>query len=263
MARILAWIAWGLILVACSPGPAPAQIHWIGRFEAVTGALSFTVSDPSAPDDSPLEIRLAELDTPVPDQTRAVLGDRLSGHRVGVAQGEGSADRYGRRLAHVYLLPDDAPSDVEPVWLQAWLVEAGAARVLSHADNRIETPRLLALEADARSQGRGLWADPALSVRDTHPDGLAQHVGSVQLVEGRVLEATRLRSGRIYLNFGADYRTDFTVMIEAADEPAFQAAGLDPVALETRRIRVRGWLEDQTGPMIRIDHPERIEILAD
>ena len=119
------------------------------------------------------------------------------------------------------------------------------------------------LEGFARDQRRGLWADPAHAVRDTHPDALAQDIGSVQLVEGRVLEATQLRSGRIYLNFGADYRTDFTVMIEADDAPAFIEAGLGPDALETRRIRVRGWIEDENGPMIRIDHPERIEVLVD
>ena len=52
-------------------------------------------------------------------------------------------------------------------------------------------------------------------------------------------------------------------MISAEDEPVFLAAGLDPVALESYRIRVRGWVEDENGPMIRIDHPERIEILED
>ncbi len=263
MARILVLIVWGLFSVACSPGSAPAQILWIGRVDSITGPLSFTVIDPSGSADSRIEIRLAELDAPLPGRAEAVLADRLAGQEVGWIEGTEVEDRYGRRIAHIYLRPPGREAAGDRVWLQAELVSAGAARVLSHADNRHDTARLLALEAEARSARRGLWSEADHSVRDTHPDALAQHVGSVQLVEGRVLEATRLRSGRVYLNFGADYRTDFTIMIDAEDEPAFLSAGLDPVSLETRRIRVRGWVEDENGPMIRIDHPERIELLDD
>ena len=82
-------------------------------------------------------------------------------------------------------------------------------------------------------------------------------------MEGRIIEATRLRSGRTYLNFGTDYRTDFTVMFDAEDEALFDAAGITAETLETRRVRVRGWIEDENGPMIRIDHPDRIELLDD
>mgnify|MGYP003650444725 CR=1 FL=1 len=122
---------------------------------------------------------------------------------------------------------------------------------------------MLTLEAEARAGGVGLWADPAFQVRDTDPDRLAQDIGTVQLVEGRVLEVTRLRSGRTYVNFGLDYRTDFTVLIEADDEAAFEAADQTLADLAGQRIRVRGWLEAENGPMMRIDHPERIEWLGD
>lgn len=263
MARILALIVWGFSLAACSPSSAPAQIHWIGPADSLTGPLTFIVSDPSGPPDSQIELRLAELDTPLPGLTGAALERLLDGQEVGWQPGSEVEDRYGRRIVHVYLRPTGRQGPAEPVWLQAELVRAGAARVLSHADNRQDTAALLALEAEARSAQAGLWDEPGQAVRDTHPDALAQDIGSVQLVEGRVVEATRLRSGRVYLNFGADYRTDFTVMISAEDEPVFLAAGLDPVALESYRIRVRGWVEDENGPMIRIDHPERIEILED
>ena len=261
MARILALIVWGLSIVACSPGSAPAEILWIGRVDSITGPLSFIITDPSGGPDSRIEVRLAELDAPVADAAETALARLLDGQEVGWLAGTGVEDRYGRRLAHVYVRQADGEG--EGLWLQAELVASGAARVITHADNRYETARLLALEADARESRRGIWQAVEAAVRDTHPDGLAQHVGSVQLVEGRVVEATRLRSGRVYLNFGADYRTDFTVMIAAEDEPAFLSAGLDPLSLETRRIRVRGWVEDENGPMIRIDHPERIEILGD
>jgi len=210
-------------------------------------------------DGGTLEVRLAELDAPDPARSRDALAALTEGRTARLSYAGQARDRYRRALAQVHVNGEDG----REIWLQARLVETGAARVLSHADNRTAARDLLVLEGHARAAGRGLWSDPAHAVRDTHPDALAQDVGSVQIVEGRVLEATQLRSGRIYLNFGADYRTDFTVMIEAEDAPAFDAAGLTPEALETRRIRVRGWVEDENGPMIRIDHPERIEMLED
>jgi endonuclease YncB( thermonuclease family) len=225
-----------------------------GRIDGVSGALSVTLST----DESPLEVRLAGLDAPDEALARAALETQAAGRRARLAYAGQSRDRYGRALAHVYLVAGEGER-----WLQADLVSAGAARVLSHADNRTATAELLRLEGEARAAGRGLWADRRHAVRDTHPDGLAQDIGSVQLVEGRIVEATQLRSGRIYLNFGTDYRTDFTVMIAAADAPLFDEAGLTAAMLATRRVRVRGWIEDENGPMIRIDHPERLEVLED
>jgi hypothetical protein len=128
-------------------------------------------------------------------------------------------------------------------------------------DNHAATAHLLALEAEARGASLGLWAHEDHAVRDVHPDGLAQHYASVQLVEGRVIRAAETRSGRTYLNFGADYRTDFTVLIEAEDRPAFEP--LDLVGLEGRRLRVWGWLREENGPMIRLEHPARLEVLEE
>ena len=266
------------LLVTCSLEADPYRPGERGEVTAIAGALTLTLAlaedaAAGAERDQPaeragaeaadpagtLDVRLAELDAPDPARSRAALETLAEGKIVRLSYAGQTRDRYRRALAHVHVIAADGGE----TWLQARLVETGAARVLSHADNRAAARDLLVLEGHARAAGRGLWSDPAHAVRDTHPDALAQDIGSVQLVEGRVIEATQLRSGRIYLNFGADYRTDFTVMIEAEDAPAFDAAGLTPAALETRRIRVRGWIEDENGPMIRIDHPERIELLED
>ncbi|MEA1942377.1 MAG: thermonuclease family protein [Pseudomonadota bacterium] len=257
------------LLAACSLEADPYRPGERGEVTAIAGALTLTLAPapdaaaaPDAERDEPagtLDVRLAELDAPDPARSRAALEMLAEGKTVRLSYAGQTRDRYRRALAQVHVIAADG----RETWLQARLVETGAARVLSHADNRAAARDLLVLEGHARAAGRGLWSDPAHAVRDTHPDALAQDIGSVQLVEGRVIEATQLRSGRIYLNFGADYRTDFTVMIEAEDASAFDAAGLTPAALETRRIRVRGWIEDENGPMIRIDHPERIELLAD
>lgn len=247
-------VALALLTAACSLQAEEFEAGESGRIEAVSGPLSLTMTA----GETVLEVRLAELEAPDEALARDALETLAAGRPARLAYAGQSRDRYERALAHVYLAAEDGEA-----WLQAELVSAGAARVLSHADNRTATAMLLERETAARAARRGLWADPRHAVRDTHPDALAQDIGSVQLVEGRILEATQLRSGRIYLNFGADYRTDFTVMIAAEHADLFAQAGLTADRLATRRVRVRGWIEDENGPMIRIDHPERLEMLED
>ncbi len=231
-----------------------------GRFVGMAGALTLQLETP----DGVLEVRLAEIDTPVPDVTEAWLADWLAGQTLALTYSGLRRDRYDRALAHVSASamsagPDAGPT--APVWVQARLVAAGLARVMSHADNQAHAAVLLRLEAGAREARRGLWRGPEHGIRDTNPDARAQDIGSVQLVQGRVTDAVQLDSGRVYLNFGSDYRSDFTVRIDASDSSAFVAANLGPEDLLGRRVRVRGWLVEENGPMIRLDHTARLEVL--
>lgn len=57
----------------------------------------------------------------------------------------------------------------------------------------------------------------------------------LQLVEGRVVDAER-RGDWWYLNFGQDWRRDFTVTIGKQALPAFAATGTEPYALKGRTI---------------------------
>ncbi|RKQ89495.1 thermonuclease family protein [Maricaulis maris] len=239
-----------------------------GAFIDMAGALTVRIETP----DGPLEVRLAEIDTPVPTAAQAWLADRLAGREVSLVYSGARRDRYDRALAQLVLadvaVPDGAASANVDVpeggdWLQYRLVEAGLARVMTHADNQAHATPLLAAEAAARAADRGLWADPDHRIRDTHPDARAQDVGTAQIIEGRVLDAVQLNSGRIYLNFGRDYRSDFTIRIDAGDAGAFEAAGLTPERLEGQRVRVRGWLIDENGPMIQLDHPARLELIGE
>jgi hypothetical protein len=86
---------------------------------------------------------------------------------------------------------------------------------------------------------------------------LLDAVETFQLVEGRVREVSEV-GRRIYLNFGGDWRKDFTLTIEAGDRSRFAD---DLSGLEGRQVRVRGWLRDFNGPAIRLTHPEQLEVL--
>jgi hypothetical protein len=112
------------------------------------------------------------------------------------------------------------------------------------------------------SSGRGLWSSWAYSVQDgSDAKGLGRLTQSYQLVEGT---AHAVGEGRkfIYLNFSEDWRHDFTITIRSKDLAAFEAAGLDLEQLARRRIRVRGWIEWQNGPIIVATRPEPLEVLT-
>ena len=187
---------------------------------------------------------------PLADEAKAALGALALGRTVELRFGGRRGDRHGRVLAH--LVRDDG------LWLQGELLRRGLARVYSFADNRALVADMLALERDARGAGRGIWAEPYYGVRD--PQEAGRHIGTFQLVEGSALDVAVVR-GRAYINFGADWRSDFTATLAPAVVRAFAAESLDPARYEGRRLRIRGWLKSFNGPMIEITHPEQIEVL--
>lgn len=170
---------------------------------------------------------------------------------VGIAFDERGTDRHADVLAYVQL---DGPRG----WLQARLVGDGFARVHTHADTRKCAGALLTLEDRARKEKRGLWANPFYRIRQAAK--LDDDVGTFQIVEGTIVGAVE-RRGRIFLNFGPDYRTDFTVTVSPRDARRIAKDGTDPLAWKAKRVRIRGWVSLLNGPEIELTHPEQIEIL--
>ena len=188
---------------------------------------------------------------PLADRAKAVLEELSLGRRVTLSYGGRRVDRYGRQLAHLHR--DDG------LWLQGEMLRRGLARVYSFADNRALVAEMLALERAARARRRGIWDDPFYAERSAEPVH-ALPLESFELVVGRVVDVAVVR-GRAYLNFGADWRSDFTVSAAPAVRRLFERDGPDLAALEGRTIRVRGWLKWRNGPMIELTHPEQIEVL--
>jgi hypothetical protein len=63
------------------------------------------------------------------------------------------------------------------------------------------------------------------------------------------------------LNFGTDWRRDFTVTIDPIDMRNFRATGVDPKSYAGQTIRVRGWVQLHNGPEIEVANPQGIEVL--
>ncbi len=194
---------------------------------------------------------------PLAEEAKAALSKLTLGREVGLAYGGRQSDRHGRALAHLYLLDGAGEAGI---WVQGALLEAGMARVYSFADNRALVAEMLARERQARANRRGIWADPFYGVRT--PGRVERHAGSFQLVEGIVLQAAKVK-GRIYLNFGEDWKSDFTITLAPAIRRVFEAEGIDPLGYGGKRVRVRGWIKSFNGPMIEASHPEQIEVIEE
>ena len=184
----------------------------------------------------------------------AVLGELTRNGDATLAAGPPKEDRYGRLRAQVFF----RLADPEP-WLQAAMLRRGLARVNIAPDRRECASALYAVEREARAARAGIWALSAYAVRT--PETLGHDTGTFQIVEGDVKSA-EVRGGRAYLNFGSDWRSDFTVTISSDDMAIFRRAGVDPRSYAALRVRVRGWIESLDGPEIEIATPDAIEVLG-
>jgi micrococcal nuclease len=195
---------------------------------------------------------------PFVEEAKARLESLALGKPVELGFAGRRSDRHGNLLAQVFV-----PTGGGRLWLQQELVAGGMARVYSFPDNRACVDELLAREAEARSERRGLWTASAYRIVGALDlERLGRLIHTYQLVEGRVV-AVGEGAGRIYLNFEADWRRDFTVSVERKQASRFAASGIDLKALTGRRLRVRGTLAWRNGPMIEASHPEQIELLPE
>ena len=165
-------------------------------------------------------------------------------------------DRYGRVLAQLYVKRDGAET-----WVQRHLVAEGYARAYALPGNAGCVPELMQAEDDARRARRGLWRGDTFSIFDaSNVSGLLRLVGRFVVVEGRVASVTRTRR-YTYLNFGSDWREDFTVSLATRIVDRAEGGADRLTALEGRRIRARGWIERRNGPAIEAGGIDEIEIL--
>ena len=159
-------------------------------------------------------------------------------------------DRYDRVRGQIF--------NADGTWLQLELLKKGLARVELSPDRGECNRELYAAEFEAQKAKLGLWAEPAYATRS--PDQLSGDTGTFQIVIGRVLNAVA-ENGAVYLNFGPDWQTDFTVILGADDVQRFKTMGVDPLNYEGKLIRVRGVVQAANGPAIAVGNPKQIELL--
>lgn len=221
----------------CSGTPAKP-----GTVAAVQDGRTLTLTDGR-------EVRLAGIESAADG---VALRELVAGRELRLD--EKSEDRYGRLVAFAY-------RDAETEPLQIALLTAGQARVSARPGAKACADALLAAEKGARTARRGLWADPNFApLRSENLTMISAARGHFALIEGRVL-SVRESGATIYVNFGRRWTRDFSVIIPKRARSRFAAAGIDIKALERRRIRVRGTIEQRSGPIVQAIAPEQIELI--
>ena len=229
---------------------------WSGR-PSLAGALcplpiAETVRVTGATDDGSLaladgrSLRLANVRA---DAT--VLRRELNGRTITLAYEDRATDRYARLVAQAF-------DGADGRWIQERLVGSGVAIVMPSLQARKCVRPLLAAEAQARAERRGVWQDPQSRVRS--PEDLRDAAGSFRIVEGRIQGVLMARE-RVYANFGDDYRSDLTLTVPRRSMKLFLGNQIQPAAWQGRRLRVRGWVSSLNGPEIEVTHPEQLEWL--
>jgi len=250
--------------------------HWLGVHIAMTIMLVAAVSwDVAADESAPVPVVTTEVITAVLSDGRRIVAagidpmhgtvfeKRLDGafqkvllaHPVQItplARDGQIRDRHGRESALIVV-------QGKPV--QLYLLRAGLTRFTGFPSSVDDGLRMafLAAESEARSGGKGLWGDPWYSVFT--PETAPQRDGFA-VVEGTPILVAHTRS-MVYLNFGDDWRTDFTAGIETSVLKSKIWDGWDVDTLVGRPLRLRGWMRRYNGAFMTLTNPDQIEILSD
>lgn len=259
---VCAMLALGA-LASCGPNLKDLQAGETGKVAAVSDGDTLTL-------DSGLKVQLTGIlaprrgfrerpDEPKAKEARQTLEKIALGRDVQLAYGgekrlAGSETTQELALAQVFVKSEGG----RWIWAQEAMLREGMARARPWKDNHARYAALYAAEDIARKAKKGIWADKAYRIRSA--ETMAPDDSGFQIVEG-VVRSLGTTEKKRYLNFGDDYRTDFTVSIDAEALPNWKAADVQIDSLEHKRIRVRGFVYDSGGPLIRVDNPQTIEVL--
>jgi endonuclease YncB( thermonuclease family) len=251
------WLAGALIMLGSCPAGAACTFEQLkqGHVAEIIDARTFKLTDGQ-------EVRLAGLEFPA-----AAAGTRKNGaalsrlvldRDVTMRGPNAKPDRYGRLVALVFA--GDTMNSIQNL-----LLDQGAAAFsgdILDSDNKTCATELLAHETAARQARRGFWADAAAIKNTERPDDILPWIGQFVVAEGKIA-SVREAGGTIYVNFSRRWTEGFAVTISRRIIKRFDAWGIVLKSLENRTVRVRGFVEQRTGPRLEALGPGQIELVGD
>lgn len=228
-----------------------APRRFVARVTAIVDPVTIRFTDGR-------EARLLHLHPPRPSYARRQTVDRLAGLTLGQELrfdlGDPGISRHGLlRIEAAARI--DAPSIGAEIGLQ--LVREG--RLLVFPEPGAPPARIAVLldaERAAREGDAGNWKTGLFSIAAAQP--FTGHTDDFGIVEGVVRKASRVGSRR-HLEFGPDWRTDFTVGLSGDARKKWGDHSAD-TATTDKTIRVRGWIRWWNGPYMEIDDGFALEL---
>ena len=159
-------------------------------------------------------------------------------------------NRYGDRIG-VILYGENR-------WLEEELILRGYAVWSGRAGYPDDLRRrLVAAERMAILEKAGLWR--MRTVLDSNNPPKQYWKGQFVIARGVVRDVHKT-SARTYLNFGEDWKTDFTAAIPSSVRRKFESGGWKLSELSNKSILIRGFVRFYNGPYLELDFPEQMEI---
>ncbi|NKB53160.1 MAG: hypothetical protein GKR97_13215 [Rhizobiaceae bacterium] len=162
-----------------------------------------------------------------------------------------SLDRYGRLPVHAFH---------KGAWIQQDILRRGKALTLIETNDRNCRKALLDAESKNTARKGNYWRAKGIEFRATDLDLLSTKAGYFVLVTG-VVRSIGDRSRRLYLNFGENWAHDFTVSIAKQGAGKFKGSMGFLTQLKDKKVLVRGVLENNQGPLIRVIDETQIQII--
>jgi endonuclease YncB( thermonuclease family) len=174
--------------------------------------------------------------------------DLVLGKEVKVEFDIQKTDRYSRLLGYCF---------INGLFVNKKLLEEGLAVLYTYPPNVKYVDDLYLAQKRARSLKKGLWADQEIiSADEAH-----NYLGEIRRVRGKVISAYST-SKCVYLNFGENYKSDFTIVIFANSLSAFKDRGIAPASFYRGKIvEAIGRIRSYNGPEIIVNNPYEIEVL--
>ncbi len=186
-----------------------------------------------------------------PDELNRALGE-LFHEKKAFYLTETRETRYGDLSGQVFLH--------DGTWVQRYLLERGFSRFVGGFGRGPIWRELLAAEDTARQSRVGLWKDRRMKPYDAaKPEWIKP---GFALAEGVIRRVARV-GDRLYLNFGENWRQDFSAEMSRAwrnRSSGFPFA--TPSDLENQRVRLRGMVRWYNGPYMPLQNLDQIEILT-
>jgi endonuclease YncB( thermonuclease family) len=153
-------------------------------------------------------------------------------------------DRWGRSVGALSWKMNGRTTTLQEV-----LLAQGAARVAPQSEDFPFIERCFRAEKAAREARLGLWGRAAYRVRDA---ARAEKAWGYQIYAGAVRAAAE-RGGRVFFNFGEDYRTDFTASALRGDFRRWRGRP-DAASFIGKSVEIRGFVDWINGPSIELRH---------
>ncbi|MFH1772373.1 MAG: thermonuclease family protein [Candidatus Omnitrophota bacterium] len=159
-------------------------------------------------------------------------------------------DKYKRLLGYCF---------IEDTFINAEILRQGYASLYTRPPNVKYSENLLSAYRYAKEMKNGLWG--AYETIDS--DSAHNYIDQIRTVHGKVVNTYKSESC-IFLNFGKNYRTDFTIVIFNDSIDYFTENNIDPLSYyRNRMVEATGRIRQYNGPEIIVHGPQEIIILSD